>query len=223
MDAVKRRLVQDRKNELRRNYRQLCREALLIKEYTQIKHSDVYKEACAFYNYLNSMYPTKPDLRKSDEFKALVKGYTFVARNEETVLTDPVQVYQPISELGLQNFTVHCYMPTDEPQTTEGGFTVIHPDQPQTTEPQPVEQQPQTPERVMQLRIPLIPSDLVTQTLEENTAHNETVPPTEENILTTVCTETVPPTDGNSDDLISDEVYEAILNELRQDLGQTNG
>ena len=204
MDAVKRRMVQDRKNELRRNYRQSCREANLIKEYVRTKYVDVYKEACAFYNYLNSMYPTKPDLRKTDEFKALVKGYTFVARNEETVVTEPIQVYRPISELGVQNFTVHRHMLTEQPQTTE---------QPQITE------QPQTSEKTMQLRIPLISPDLITQTIEENTLNtprNESVSSTDENILTMTCSQTVPATDDNND-LVSEEVYQQILRELRQD------
>ena len=215
MDAVKRRLVQDRKNELRRNQRQLCREALVVKEYVQAKHDDVYKEACAFYNYLNSMYPTRSDLRKTDEFKALVKGYTFVAKNQEIVLTKPVQVFRPIEELGLENFTIHCHIPAEPPQTMEESEIIEHPppQPPQTMEESEIIEltEPSQPgEKIMQLRIPLIAADEIT------TAANETVPRTEENILTTVCDETVPATVYDND-FISQEVYDQIIKELRQD------
>ena len=75
MDALeKKRLRQSKKNSLRRQYRQCAREALFIKEYIQIKYPDAYGEAGAFYNYVNSIYPTKCDLRKTEEFKAIRLG-----------------------------------------------------------------------------------------------------------------------------------------------------
>ena len=211
MDAVKRRMLQDKKNLSRRNQRQACREALLIKDYIRIKYADAYKEACAFYNYVNSLYPTKTDLRKTDEFKALVKGHTFVAKNQDTVLTRLLQVYKPISELGLQNFTVHCYMPqtVEPPQTVELPQTIEPPqtvELPQTIEPPQTVELPQTG-KTMQLKIPLLSPDLIAQaqgavTQEITVAANETVPPDDNDVF---------------NELIPQETYEAILSELRQD------
>ena len=110
MDALdNKRLRQDKKNLLRRQYRQEAREALFIKEYIQNKYPDAYEEAGAFYNYVNSIYPTKCDLRKTEEFKALRMGFTFIAKNKDKVLKKPLQVYQPITDLSQQNFTIHCY------------------------------------------------------------------------------------------------------------------
>ena len=151
MDVIeKKRLRQEKKNSLRRQYRQTCREALFIKDYIHTKYADAYEEACAFYNYINSMYPTKTDLRKTQEFKALRMGFTFVAKNKDTVVSKPLQVYQPISDLSEQNFIIHCYkIPekyTDPPQTetpqplqteTSEPPQTETPDPPQTETPDP--------------------------------------------------------------------------------------
>ena len=236
MDVIdKKRLRQEKKNSLRRQYRQTCREALFIKDYIHTKYADAYEEASAFYNYINSMYPTKTDLRKTQEFKALRMGFTFVAKNKDTVLRKPLQVYQPITDLSEQNFTIHCYKipekDTEPPQTeTPEPLQTETSEPPQTETPEPLQTEtseppqtetpdpPQTetrqPGKIMQLRIPLLSPALVTQTLE--TVTQETI---EENILTVACNQTVPPDDVQPvfNDLIPQETYEAIVKELRQD------
>ena len=224
MDAVeKKRLRQDKKNLLRRQYRQDSREALFIKEYIQIKYPDAYKEAGAFYNYVNSVYPTKCDLRKTEEFKALRLGFTFVAKNKDTVVRKPLQVYQPITDLSEQNFTIHCYKLPEPPQTeiSEPPQTEIsEPPQTEISEPPQTEisepSQTTTPqsEKIMQLRIPLLSPALVTQTLE--TVTQEII---QENNLTVACNQTIPPEDVQPvfNGLIPQETYEAIVTELRQD------
>ena len=45
------------------------RQALFITEYVQVKYFEIYQEAAGLYNKINAMYPKKPDLRKSVEFK----------------------------------------------------------------------------------------------------------------------------------------------------------
>ena len=42
---------------------------MFISEYVQFKYKDVYKEAGTMYNELNKLYPCKPDLRKTKEFR----------------------------------------------------------------------------------------------------------------------------------------------------------
>ena len=59
----------ERRKELRRVQRSKIRQDLLISEYVQYKYFDVYSEAAEFYNTLNAQYPTKYDLRKTDEYK----------------------------------------------------------------------------------------------------------------------------------------------------------
>ena len=230
MDAIeKKRLRQERKNSARRQYRQTCREAIFIKDYIHTKYTDAYEEASAFYNYINSMYPTKPDLRKTEEFKALRMGFTFVAKNKDTTLTKPLQVYQPIADLSDQSFTIHCYLPsqtetpeplqteTSEPPQTETPepLQTETSEPPQTETPEPLQTETHQPGKIFQLRIPLLSPPLVTQTLE--TVTQETI---EENILTVACNEAVPPDDDVQpvfNDLIPQETYEAIVKELRQD------
>ena len=241
MDAVdKKRLRQDKKNYARRQHRQEARQALFIKDYVKEKYHDVYEEASAFYNYVNNMYPTKPDIRRTEEFKALRLGFTFVAKNKNKVLTKPLQVYKSITDLSEQNFIIHCYpttktqQPTTETQqpTTETQQSTTETQQPTTetqqsttktqqptTETQQSTTETQQPttetqtKKTMQLRIPLLSPSLITQT--QNIITQEIV---EENPLTVVCNQTIPEDiHPIFDDEIPQETYEAILRELRQD------
>ena len=153
MDALqKKRLHYDKKNFARRQYGQTCREAIFIKDYIHIKYVDAYQEAATFYNYVNSMYPTKPDLRKTDEFKAMRKGFTFVAKNKDTTVKNPLQVFQPIKDLSEQNFVIHCYNVPLQPEPTEPlQSEPTEPLQSQPTEPlqseptEPLQSQPTEP------------------------------------------------------------------------------
>ena len=45
------------------------RQALFISEYVQTKYNEIYMEAAELYNSINVLYPKKPDLTKSSEFK----------------------------------------------------------------------------------------------------------------------------------------------------------
>ena len=100
MEAVsKKRQQQDRKNTLRRQYRQQAREAIFIKDYICERHPEAYQEAAAFYNHVNSMYPEKKDLRRTDEFKAVKLGFTYVQKKRTDVHKPPKQVFQPIIDV----------------------------------------------------------------------------------------------------------------------------
>ena len=54
----------------RREKQSQIRQALLINEYIQTKYFGIYQEAACYYNELNASYPSRPDLRKADEFRA---------------------------------------------------------------------------------------------------------------------------------------------------------
>ena len=53
----------------RRDRQSKARQAQFINEYIQFRYFPIYREAAEFYNQLNTLYPTKRDLRKCNEFK----------------------------------------------------------------------------------------------------------------------------------------------------------
>ena len=59
----------DKYNEQRRSNKSKSRQALFVAEYIQLKWFDMYDEACVFFNSLNVLYPSKYDLRKTEEFR----------------------------------------------------------------------------------------------------------------------------------------------------------
>ena len=162
-ETAKKRLRQEKKNLSRRQHTQEAREALFIKDYIRYKYPDVYDEAGSFYNYINKTYSTKKDLRKTDEFKTLTMGYTFVAKSGDKVLKKPCQVYQAISDLSGQSFTLTCFKP---PETA-------------TETPQSATETPKKVQKTMELKIPLLPTEVITRTeiVQENpsTARTEIV------------------------------------------------
>ena len=50
------------------------RQALFVQEYVEEKYRAIYDEVIKFYNALNGLYPTKHDLRKTNEFKKWKKA-----------------------------------------------------------------------------------------------------------------------------------------------------
>ena len=77
------RAEQDKYNEQRQCNKRKSRQALFTAEYVQTKYIDVYKEACTFFNALNSIYPTKYDLRKTSEFREWKAACTYGKTSEE--------------------------------------------------------------------------------------------------------------------------------------------
>ena len=59
----------ERRKQQRRLNRSKIRQVLFVAEYIQYKYFDIYSEAAEFYNALNTQYPKKYDLRKTDEYK----------------------------------------------------------------------------------------------------------------------------------------------------------
>ena len=222
MEAIdKKRIRQDKKNLLRRQFRQEARAAIFINEYVKAKHEEIYEEAAAFYNYVNTIYPQKSDLRKTQEFKAMKLGSTFVVKQKNNVVKDLRQVYLPITTTNQENFTVIAYKDpqadtvpvTTFPSTTEQADTVPVTTFPSTTEQADTVPGKDKPEKIMQLRIPLMSSHVMTATVK--TVTQEIL---EENPLSTVCNELLPPDIQPSlDEEIPEEAYNQILAGLRQD------
>ena len=77
------RAEQDKYNEQRQRNKRKSRQALFTAEYVQTKYIDVYKEACTFFNTLNSIYPTKYDLRKTGEFREWKVACTYGKTSEQ--------------------------------------------------------------------------------------------------------------------------------------------
>ena len=219
-----RQIVQRRKEQRRQN-RTKIRQALLVNDYIYHKYFNVYQEAAQFYNEVNHKYPTKYDLRRTDEFKAWKMAVTGQAVRIRTKLPKP-------SHLNIQ--MPNCINP-------ESSFTVIY-DKGQVSNPEQNEQpaspeseqneqpaspeseqneQPASPEseqneqsaspeseqmkgeKIMQLRIPLMePPTVTTQTLQVVT----------EEILQE--STTLYP---SLHEEIAPEVIERIISELRQD------
>ena len=216
----------DKKNLARRQFTQEARAAMFIKEYIQTKHEEIYQEAVAFYNYVNNISPQKGDLQKTEEFKAMKLGFMFVAKQKNNVVKNNVvknvrQVYLPITTTNQEKFTViavtteqaETFPSTTEqaetfPSTTEQAETF-----PSTTEQADTVPGKDKPEKIMQLRIPLMSSHVMTETVK--TVIQEVL---EENPLTTVCNELLPPDiQPTLEEEIPEEAYDQILAGLRQD------
>ena len=103
------------------------RQAYFISDYVQTKYFHLYTEAAQFYNALNMIYPTKNDLRKTDEYKnwkRAINGENLRQRRKYNK-----QQYENIDE--------------SEPQTPESV------DEPEPQAPENIDEpEPQTPESV---------------------------------------------------------------------------
>ena len=75
------------------------RQALFIAEYVQTKYNDIYIEAAELYNHINQIYPKKPDLTRSDEFrnwKLIQKGRSKIKPHNPGTYSDLKWPYQGI-------------------------------------------------------------------------------------------------------------------------------
>ena len=81
---------------IRETQRSERRQAVFIAEYVQMKYFDIFSEAARYYNELNTLYPTRPDLRKSREYRTWKKNTNnqMVCQQKETT----GQIYQNIDQ-----------------------------------------------------------------------------------------------------------------------------
>ena len=67
-------LKKDRKNVYRREESHRVRQERIITGYVKHRYREIYVEACEFYQHLNKIYPTKKDLRRTNEYLWLCDG-----------------------------------------------------------------------------------------------------------------------------------------------------
>ena len=195
------------KNNIRRQKRNETRQALLINDYLKHTKPKIYEEAAIFYNDLNERYPTKKDLRKTDEFKAIKLGFTCVEKNGKRSYSK--QVFQSIAIDEPTILTIDAQEPVHSEEAT-------HPEG---------ESETAKTEKIMQLRIPLMKTAVFTQTIShviEETIEQNSPQATgnEENPLQTAYNEVL--TDSTQlhptlSEEIPDEIIKRILDELQQD------
>ena len=238
MEAIdKKRARLDKKNLARRQYSQESRSAIFIKEYIHAKHQEIYEEAVAFYNHVNNLYPQKGDLRKTQEFKAMKLGMTFVAKQRKNLR----QVYLPISTTDEHIFTVISTTDSTTEQAETFPSTVDSTTEQAETFPSTVDSTTEQAETFPStVDSTTEQAETFPSTVDSTTEQAETFPSTtepkimqlriplmsphqitttttttvlEENSLTTLCDELQP----TLDEEIPEEVYNEILAGLRQD------
>ena len=100
----------DYQRNLRETQRSERRQAIFITEYVQLKYFDIFSEAAQYYNELNTLYPTRPDLRKSQEYREWKKDMnTQIVRQRKQ---STIQIYKNIDE--PERTEISC-----EPERTE--------------------------------------------------------------------------------------------------------
>ena len=153
-------IIELRKTKRREN-RSKVRQALFISEYVYYKYYAVYEEAANFYNQLNTSYPVKHDLRRTDEFKAMKLGIPFQIKPKKKTRKLFKQHHDPIPVTLGNNFTLICEQLASPDQRLNGD------EQPASTEKSTSSEQ--GTQKIMQLRIPLMEPTLITPTLQTTT------------------------------------------------------
>ena len=230
------------KKEKRRENRSKVRQALFISDYVFYKHFDIYQEAAQLYNEINRIYPRKPDLRRTEEFRVWKNGVT----GQPSIRVKGKAMLKRQSYV----FPAHANIPVIKYIDPSDSFTVVvqpesqqpesqQPESPQPESPQPESPQPESPQaespqsespgqrvkggKVMELKIPLmnpptrplvIQEVLQEDTLEPPSIYTETLEIVTEEVLQEDTT-----LEPSLHEEISPEIIEKIINELHQDPG----
>ena len=129
----KTRAQQDRANELRRIEKSKRRQAYFIADYIQVKYFNLYSEAANFFYALNTLYPTKYDIRKTGEYRSW--------RMELTTGQRTIKAKPPTYENIAMSTNTYCQNTDQQPESHE----LSEPQSPES-EPQSPESEPQSPE-----------------------------------------------------------------------------
>ena len=170
------------KKEQRRQGRSKVRQSLFINDYIFYKHHVIYQQAAQLYNELNEIYPRKPDLRRTEEFK----------NRKLDVTGQPRSVKRKTKKRHPYTFPSHANIPTARCIDPHVNFTVVVP--PESPRGLAESSDHQNAKKVMELRIPLMcpPAETprtVTEEVLEPSLCAETV--TEEVLEPSLCAETV--------------------------------
>ena len=113
------------KKEQRRQGRSKVRQALFVSDYIFYKHFDIYQQAAQLYNEINEIYPRKPDLRRTEEFK----NWKMDVMGQPTRVKRKSRIRRPYV------FPTHANIPIADCIGPHVNFTVV--DQPESPHLQP--------------------------------------------------------------------------------------
>ena len=198
------------KKQKRRELRTNTREAIFVSDYIKSKYLHIYEEAAQEYNYLNQLYPCKPDLRRAVEYRLWKNN---LARERSLPVSKiPRQKHRQYMHTPHRNIPVSLHVdPTDS--------LIVLPD---AENQNPVPESPRSePEKIMQLRIPLMtpsqtapkPQQTPTESVEAPTEAVETLEIITEEVIQEA-SDTLHP---SLLDEISPEIVDKIIAELRED------
>ena len=209
------------KKQKRREVRSRTREAIFVSHYVETKYFHIYEEAADQYNNLNKIYPCKPDLTRTDEFRLWKNNIS----RERSI---------PVSRMSRQKrrkfvHTPHRNIPLPlcvDPTASiivlpdAGNENSVSESSPPASESPRIEC-----EKTMQLRIPLLtspqrnPKPLQTpvETIETPVEPVETPDETLETITEEVIQEACDILHPSLTDEISPEIIDKIIAELRGD------
>ena len=208
------------KKEKRRESRSRIRQALFVNEYIYCKYFHIYQEAAELYNNINELYPRKPDLRRTDEFRV---WKTNIAR-EQSIDT----IEKPKQKQRQYVLPVHKNIPIPQYVDPTASLVVMpdlgnenSPPEISRTEaesPPPAPESPRTEptyEKVMQLRIPL----LTTSPKDPKVTKEALQTPVEtlQTVTDEVIQESTDILHPSLMDEISPEIIDKIIAELRQE------
>ena len=203
---------------------------MFVHEYVETKYFHIYEEAAELYNNLNEMYPCKPDLRRTDEFRFWKNT---VARERSMPIT-----IMPRQKPRRFVHTPHRNIPLPQRVDPTANLIVLPdvenensvPESPraETESSPPASESPRTEpirEKVMQLRIPLLtpsqrdPKSLQTpvETIETPVETVETPDETLESVTEEVIQEASDILYPSLTEEIAPEIIDKIIAELRED------
>ena len=195
------------KKQKRRETRTNTREAIFVSDYIKSKYLHIYEEAAQEYNYLNQLYPCKPDLRRAVEYRLWKNN---LARQQSS----------PPSKIPRQKHRQYIHAPHRNipvsSQVDPTGSLIVLPD---AENQNPVPESPRSePEKIMQLRIPLItPTQTVPKPQQTPTEPVEAPTEAVEIITEEVIQEVSDTLHPSLMDEIAPEIVDKIIAELRED------
>ena len=208
------------KKQKRREGRSKIREAIFVNEYIETKYFHIYEEAAELYNDLNQIYPCKPDLRRTDEFRFWKNN---IARERSMpVFRIPRQKRRKFVHTPHRNIPLAQRVdPTDSlvvlPDVINENSLPESP-RPESESSQPPPESPRS-EKVMQLKIPLLASSSQKKPKPVQTPVEsvETSDETLETVIDEVVQESSDMLHPSLLDEVSPEIIDKIIAELRED------
>ena len=196
------------KSEKRRESRSQTRESIFISEYVQNKYVRIFEEAAEAYNKLNNIYPRKPDLRRTDEFRLWKISVSSNATVPSRIARQKPRQYRHITHRNIPlqqrvDPTASLSVPPDVPES---------PPAESESSPPPAKRPRAEPEKTMVLRIPLL-----TPSQGEPEAPVETPAESSESVMEEVIQESSENLYPSLLDELSPEIIEKIIAELREE------